>query len=217
MNSMDSSIIQAIVIGALPIILAITVHEASHAYAAKRFGDSTAYVVGRMTLNPLKHIDPFGTILLPIVCMVLGGFLFGWAKPVPVNFGALRNPKRDMIWVAAAGPASNLVMALLWAVLFKLSHYIGGDFADPLSVMSSMGIMINVSLMVLNLLPLPPLDGGRIVEGLLPRGIAYKYSQIEPYGMWILVALMVTGLLRTILWPLASLAYGIINAFMQLF
>lgn len=214
---MDPSIIQKIVIGALPIVLAITVHEASHAYAAKRFGDSTAYVVGRMTLNPLKHIDPFGTILLPILCMFIGGFVFGWAKPVPVNFGALRNPKRDMIWVAAAGPASNLVMALIWTLFLGLSINIQGSFATPLQVMSQIGIGINIGLMVLNLLPLPPLDGGRIVEGLLPRGIAYKYSRIEPYGMWILVALLVTRLLGTILAPFYNAAYSMVLMILNLF
>jgi len=200
-------LIQKITIYALPVLFAITVHEAAHAYAAKRFGDATAYMMGRMTLNPIKHIDPIGTVLLPILCLMTGGFLFGWAKPVPVNFGGLRNPKRDMRWVAAAGPAANFVMAVIWVLLFKLSIFIDGSYSEPLQLMSLAGVGINVSLMVLNLLPIPPLDGGRIVESLLPPGTAYRYSRIEPYGIWILVALMLTQVLWHIMFPLIRLAY----------
>lgn len=205
-------VIQKIVIWALPVLFAITVHEASHAYAAKHFGDKTAWMLGRCSLNPIKHIDPFGTVLLPLLCVWLGGFVFGWAKPVPVNFDGLRRPKQDMLWVAAAGPASNLAMALGWALLMKLALVSGASyFATPLALMAEAGIIINISLMALNLLPLLPLDGGRIVYSLLPRDLANRYSRIEPYGMYILIALMLFGVLGTLMMPLVRLGYGLIR------
>ena len=205
-------VIQKIVIWALPVLFAITVHEASHAYAAKHFGNKTAWMLGRCSLNPIKHIDPFGTVLLPLLCVWLGGFVFGWAKPVPVNFDGLRRPKQDMLWVAAAGPASNLAMALGWALLMKLALVSGASyFATPLALMAEAGIIINISLMALNLLPLLPLDGGRIVYSLLPRDLANRYSRIEPYGMYILIALMLFGVLGTLMMPLVRLGYGLIR------
>ncbi|KMJ54113.1 peptidase M50 [Vogesella sp. EB] len=207
----ELNLIQKIAIYALPVLLAITLHEAAHAYAAKRFGDATAYMMGRMTLNPLKHIDPVGTVLLPLLSVVIGGFLFGWAKPVPVNFGALRNPRVGMRWVAAAGPAANLVMAIMWVLLLKLAIVMDNDYSRPLALMSQAGIGINVVLMVLNLMPILPLDGGRIVESLLPHRLAYNFSRLEPYGMWILLALVFTGLLSPILRPFTTMVYELLG------
>ena len=195
-----------IAISAVPIIFAITVHEAAHGYAAKFFGDLTAEKLGRITLNPLKHIDPLGTVILPAITLMVGGVLFGWAKPVPVNFGNLRNPKKDMLWVAAAGPASNLVMAILWGILlgFVKRGLDAGEFpaaAYLLIDMAYVGITINIVLMVLNLLPLPPLDGGRIAVSLLPNNLAIQLSRTEKYGFVILIALMFMGVLGKILSP----------------
>ena len=195
-----------IVISAIPILLAITVHEASHGYAAKYFGDLTAERMGRISLNPFKHIDPVGTILLPALTLFFGGVLFGWAKPVPVNFGNLRNPKKDMFWVAAAGPASNFVMAVLWSLLlgvikYELSRGVYSPSFPFLLQMSFVGVTINVVLMVLNLLPMPPLDGGRIAVSLLPNNLAFKLAQVEKYGFAILIALMFTGVLNKIIGP----------------
>lgn len=193
-----------IVIYALPMILAITVHEAAHGYAAKYFGDLTAEKAGRITLNPLKHIDPIGTIVLPAVTVMLGGFLFGWAKPVPVNFANLRNPKKDMLWVAAAGPASNLVMAMIWAVILSQVNTAPDGAAYLLVAMSGVGVWFNLILMVLNLLPLPPLDGGRIAVSLLPMDLAVKLSKVEPYGFPILIALMFMGVFSQVIVPIVE-------------
>lgn len=204
-------LIQKITIYALPVLLAITLHEAAHAYAARRFGDNTAYMMGRMTLNPLKHIDPIGTVLLPLLSLMLGGFIFGWAKPVPVNFGALRKTREHGRLVAAAGPASNLVMMLMWVLLLKLAIGMDTSYSEPLELMSKAGISINISLMLLNLLPILPLDGGRIVESFLPPGMAWKYSRLEPYGMWILLALIATRTLGYILEPFYSLMLGLVR------
>ncbi|MDA8094554.1 MAG: site-2 protease family protein [Betaproteobacteria bacterium] len=206
-----NSIIQTISIAALPVIFAITLHEAAHGYVARRFGDSTAYMLGRLTLNPLKHIDPVGTVLLPLVTYLFGGILFGYAKPVPVNFSNLRRPKQDMFWVAAAGPAANLVMAFFWGAMVKAATVMPGNyFADPLAQMGIFGVQINVVLMVLNLLPLPPLDGGRIAVSLLPGPLAYRFSRIEPYGFIILIVLMLTHILGFILQPVVQLVWGLV-------
>ncbi|MDA8383085.1 MAG: site-2 protease family protein [Betaproteobacteria bacterium] len=208
-----NSIIQTISIAALPVIFAITLHEAAHGYVARRFGDSTAYMLGRLTLNPLKHIDPIGTVLIPLVTYLFGGILFGYAKPVPVNFSNLRHPKQDMFWVAAAGPAANLVMAFFWGAMVKAATFMPGNyFADPLAQMGIFGVQINVVLMVLNLLPLPPLDGGRIAVSLLPGPLAYRFSRIEPYGFIILIVLMLTHILGLILQPVVQLVWGLVAA-----
>ncbi|MDF0605126.1 site-2 protease family protein [Neisseriaceae bacterium TC5R-5] len=208
------SVIQQISIWALPVLFAITLHEAAHAYAARRYGDSTAYMLGRMTLNPLKHIDPIGTVLLPLLSVTLGGFIFGWAKPVPVNFGALRKPREHGRLVAAAGPAANLLMIVLWVLLLKLAASLSSTYSEPLALMSRAGIQINITLMLLNLLPILPLDGGRIMESLLPRSLAFQYSRLEPYGMWILLGLMFTGLLGVILRPFYGMVFGVIRMFL---
>ncbi len=199
---LELNMLQRIAVWALPVLFAITVHEVAHGWVAKRLGDPTAMMMGRLTLNPLKHIDPVGTLLIPAVLLLIGGFVFGWAKPVPVTWENLRHPKRDMAIVAAAGPAANLVMALLWAAVMKIGVASAGNLdwiAVPLIYMGGAGITINIVFMVLNLLPLPPLDGGRVVTGLLPGPLAWRFSRIEPYGFIILVALLATGMLRDIL------------------
>jgi Zn-dependent protease len=208
------SLIQNIAIGALPVLFAITLHEAAHGYVARFFGDMTAYQQGRISLNPLRHIDPVGTILLPILMYILshGSFLFGWAKPVPVNFGALRRPKQDMLWVALAGPAANLFMALFWGFWIKVALMSPQSYyAEPLMEMAQLGVKINVVLMVLNLLPLPPLDGGRIAVSLLPHKMAIKLAGIEPYGMFILIGLAITPVLGWVLTPPIVLLITLIN------
>lgn len=202
---MELTVVQKIAVYALPILFAITVHEAAHGYAAKYFGDLTAERMGRITLNPLKHIDPFGTILLPALTVMLGGILFGWAKPVPVNFANLRNPKKDMFWVAAAGPASNFVMAIFWALLLNYANYAPNTAVNFLAEMSLAGISINLVLMVLNLLPMPPLDGGRIAVSLLPTPMAIQLAKLEQYGFIILIVLMFTGILGKIISPIIQL------------
>ncbi|MFZ1546690.1 MAG: site-2 protease family protein [Candidatus Nitrotoga sp.] len=195
-------LIQTIAIAAIPILFAITLHEAAHGYVARHFGDMTAYQQGRISLNPIRHIDPVGTILLPLLTLWMGGILFGWAKPVPVNFAALRRPKQDMLWVALAGPLANLFMALLWALLAKLALILSANyFASPLLGMAQIGIKINIILMVLNLLPLPPLDGGRVAVSLLPHRQASILERVEPYGMFILIALAISPVLGWILGP----------------
>lgn len=209
---MELTLIQKIAIFALPVIFAITVHEAAHGYVARYFGDMTAHLEGRITLNPINHIDPIGTILVPALTMFAGGILFGWAKPVPVDFGKLRNPKRDMLWVAAAGPASNLVMAVLWALVFGFASHAPEVFVMPLSYMAQAGIMINVVLMVLNLLPLPPLDGGRIAVSLLPNHLAYQFSKLERFGFIILIILLFTGVLSKIMMPFINGTIWLIGA-----
>jgi Zn-dependent protease len=208
---MDLTVIQKIVIYALPVIFAITVHEAAHGYAAKHFGDMTAFNAGRITLNPLKHIDMFGTIILPALAVMLGGIVFGWAKPVPVDFRGLRNPEKDMLWVAAAGPASNFVMAIFWALILKFSVDAPEAFVLPMTLMAKAGVAINIVLMVLNLLPLPPLDGGRIAVSLLPINLARPFAQVERYGFIILIILLFSGVLGKILEPLINLVYALIS------
>lgn len=207
-----ANIIQNILVYALPVLLAITVHEAAHGYAAKHFGDNTAYVMGRVTLNPLKHIDPIGTILMPLVLIFSGSpFLFGYAKPVPVQIGRLNNPKRDMVWVALAGPASNLVMALVWGVLFYV--FKAAEVNEPFFVkMAQGGILVNAVMFAFNLFPLPPLDGGRILVGLLPYKLAMLVSRVEPWGFFIVMGLVITGVISR-LWmqPMMDLTYGFLE------
>jgi len=210
---MELNIIQKIAVYALPVIFAITLHEAAHGYAARHFGDTTAYMLGRISLNPLRHIDPIGTVLVPLLTLLLGGILFGWAKPVPVNFSHLRNPKKDMLWVAAAGPMANLAMAVFWTIMIKLATLMpGNSLALPLFLMGQAGVTINVVLMILNLLPLPPLDGGRIAVSLLPHNLAYRFALIEPYGLILLVLLMFSGVLGAILWPFINLTIRLLSA-----
>lgn len=211
----ELTLIQKIAVFALPVIFAITLHEAAHGYVARFFGDMTAAMQGRITVNPLKHIDPVGTILVPLVILLtsklLGGgaILFGWAKPVPVNFAQLRRPKQDMLWVAAAGPGMNFVMAVFWALMIQLGHALGNSFSMPLMLMGAAGVFINVILMALNLIPLPPLDGGRIAVSLLPLKQAIRFSKIEPYGFFILLGLMFSGILGMLMWPLITLFIGL--------
>lgn len=182
-------IIRNIAVYALPVLFAITLHEAAHAYAARYFGDNTAYSQGRMTLNPLVHIDPFGTIIIPIALYVTTGFVFGYAKPVPVQFGNLRNPKRDMAWVALAGPLANFLMALLWLVFAMVLVALDVSEEFPHKVAQA-GLLTNLLIFAFNLFPLPPLDGGRVVTSILPHRLAYKFAQLEPYGFFILLALI---------------------------
>ncbi len=209
---------QTIVLWGVPVVLAITLHEAAHGFVAKQFGDRTAWMLGRVTLNPLKHVDPVGTVLVPAVLLLtakLAGatpFIFGWAKPVPVNFGNLRHPKRDMIWVALAGPGSNFVQALLWAALLVATIHGGASGSAGLGEMAQAGVEVNVVLMALNLLPVPPLDGGRVLAGLLPGPAAYALSRLEPYGLFIVIALLYFGVLDLLMRPLIAGALGLIGA-----
>jgi len=206
---MDLNLVQVIAIYAIPVVLAITLHEAAHGYVALRLGDTTAFAAGRVSLNPLRHIDPIGTVALPLALLAIGklfgggGILFGWAKPVPVNFANLRDPKRGMFWVAAAGPLSNLAMALLWAIVLKTGLSVPQVyFSMPLVLMGAAGIFVNVIFMVLNLLPLPPLDGGRILVSVLPHKLGSAVTRIERYGFVILIVLLFTGALGFVLRPL---------------
>lgn len=200
-------IIQEVIIILLPILLAITVHEAAHGWAALQLGDSTAWRLGRVTLNPLKHIDPVGTVIVPLIMFMLVGFIFGWAKPVPVNWRYLHQPRRDMAFVALAGPSANLLMALIWAMIAKVGWLTSTWFEPSLFFlyMGQAGIVINTVFMVLNLLPVLPLDGGRILYSLLPPSLAQPFGQLEPFGLIILIGLLVSGLLGKILIPLVVL------------
>jgi Zn-dependent protease len=208
-----ANIIQTVAIYALPVLFAITVHEAAHGYAARHFGDNTAWMLGRITLNPIKHIDPVGTILMPLLLYFAtsGAFLFGYAKPVPVRFGNLRNPKRDMVWVALAGPGANLIQALLWGVL--LYALVGSGVTERFFVeMCRAGMLVNVVMFAFNLFPLPPLDGGRILVGLLPYRPAELLSRVEPWGFFIVMGLVIAGVVSA-LWmrPVMGLTYGLLE------
>lgn len=201
-----NDLIQTFAVYALPILFAITLHEAAHAYAARHFGDATAYMQGRMSLNPVKHIDPVGTILIPIVLFFVGSpFLFGYAKPVPVEFGNLRNPKRDMAWVALAGPAANLVMALMWLILAIMLRAMQVDEVFFMK-MAEAGVWVNLVIFAFNLFPIPPLDGGRILTSLLPHKLAYKFAQIEPYGFFIVLGLVFLKVLHYWMVPVITVA-----------
>lgn len=212
-----ANLIQTVAIYALPVLFAITIHEAAHGYVARYFGDNTAWMLGRVTLNPLKHIDPIGTVLMPALMYLTtfaipgGPFILGYAKPVPVHFGNLRNPKRDMIWVALAGPGSNLIQALLWGILFYLIQ--GAGVTEPFFLkMCTAGIFVNVLMMVFNLFPLPPLDGGRVLVGLLPYKQALLISRIEPFGIFIVLALVISGVINDFwMLPLMKLSYAFLT------
>lgn len=212
-------LVQTIAIYALPVLFAITLHEAAHGYVARHFGDLTAHAQGRISLNPLRHIDPVGTLLVPAVILFgtmaagTSGFLFGWAKPVPVNYSALRNPRPHMAWVAAAGPGANLAMAILWALVLKLAVLLPeSGFSLPLALMAKAGIVVNLVFMFLNLLPIPPLDGGRIVTSLLPNRAAWRFSKLEPWGLPLLVILLLTNVLGFVLQPLVGASDALIRA-----
>ena len=208
-----ANLIQNIAIYALPVLFAITVHEAAHGYAARYFGDNTAYKLGRITLNPLKHIDPVGTILMPLLLLFAtsGAFLFGYAKPVPVRFGNLRNPKRDMIWVALAGPGVNFIQAVLWGALFLILKGTGVTEVFFLK-MAQGGILVNLVMFAFNMFPLPPLDGGRILVGLLPYRQAVLVSKVEPWGFFIVMALVLSGIVSTLwLQPLMRMSYALLD------
>jgi Zn-dependent protease len=202
-----------IVLWVVPVIFAITLHEAAHGYVARRFGDHTAEKLGRITLNPLRHIDPIGTILVPAMLYLTAGpqYIFGWAKPVPVNFGNLHHPKRDMLWVAAAGPLANFVMAFLWMAALRLSFADGDGASQGLAAMARIGVSVNLVLMALNLLPIPPLDGGRIAVSLLPGRTAAAFARLEPFGFLIIVVLMFTSLLGTVLRPMLDAGVALLR------
>ena len=213
------ALIQTLAIYAIPVLLAITLHEAAHGYVARHFGDPTAYLAGRISLNPLRHVDPVGTILVPgailVASKLIGGsaMLFGWAKPVPVDFSRLRHPKQDMLWVAAAGPGTNLLMAVGWAALLKITTTMEpGLLGAFLAGNARAGIEINAVLMLLNLLPIPPLDGGRIAVSLLPHRLAWQFSKLEPYGLAILLVLLFTDILGRILGPLLGVFFRLLDS-----
>lgn len=206
---MNPNIVQTIAAAVIPLLFAIVVHEVAHGWVASKLGDKTALMLGRVTLNPLKHIDPLGTIILPLMMIILGGFIFGWAKPVPIAWQNLHNPRRDTALVALAGPVSNVLMAILWAIIAKLCLFIyheqmpfwALDIIRFIYASASFGIFVNCVLMVLNLLPIPPLDGSRVISSLLPNRLAIQYEKIEPFGIWILLILLIAGFLSIILWP----------------
>ncbi len=210
-------LIQTILVYALPVVFAITVHEAAHGYVARHFGDNTAYLLGRVTLNPLKHIDPLGTVVLPIVLYLSIGLPFGYAKPVPVQFGRLHNPKRDMVWVALAGPGANFAQALLWGIALYL--LIGLGVREPFFLkMCQAGMLVNVVMFALNLFPLPPLDGGRVLVGLLPYRQASLVARVEPWGFFIVMGLIVLGILNTIwMQPVMQLSHALLDLLLSPF
>ena len=209
------TMIQQITVLLLPVLFAITVHEAAHGWVAKHLGDRTAELLGRVSLNPLRHIDPFGTLLVPLTTFLLTGFLFGWAKPVPITWRNLKRPRRDMALVALAGPGANLLMGLLWGGGIKLGLLLWNSaqwVALPLIYMSAAGVLINAVLMVLNLVPILPLDGGRVLAALLPPRLAYAFSRTEPYGMVLIVVLLMSGLLSRVMLPTVAFVVGLLPA-----
>lgn len=209
----ELNFLQRLAVWALPVVFAITVHETTHGFVALQLGDPTARMLGRLTLNPIKHIDPIGTVVVPGILLLLGGIIFGWAKPVPITWQNLKHPKRDMALVALGGPASNLLMAFLWAAVVQLGALFGQSPVGMFLIYTGVaGIFINIVLMALNLLPLPPLDGGRVVAGLLPGRLSWQFGRIEPYGFPILVLLLVTGVLGEILWPVVMLFLGLMGS-----
>ena len=208
-------LVQTVAIYALPVLFAITLHEAAHGYVARHFGDMTAHAQGRISLNPARHVDLIGTLLVPLIILFLtqGKFLFGWAKPVPVNYSALRKPRQHMAWVAAAGPGANLAMALVWALALKVSVLVPeNSFSLPLRLMSEAGIVVNLVFMFLNLIPILPLDGGRILASLLPSRAAWRYSKLEPLGIPLLLVLLFTNVLNIMLEPLIGASAALIRA-----
>lgn len=207
----ELTLIQKVAVWALPVLLAVTLHEYAHGWAANKLGDSSAKMLGRLTLNPLKHIDPVGTVVVPVVLLFLGGFIFGWAKAVPVNMNNFKNPARDMAWVAIAGPTANLIMAVGWALILKIGLLLQQSAPDAALFMiysGLAGVSINLILLALNLLPIPPLDGSRVVSAWLSPKISWQYNRIAPYGFFIIIGLMVAGLLM----PLLSLPYNVFKA-----
>lgn len=214
-----NQLIQTIAIYSLPVLFAITLHEAAHGYVARHFGDMTAYAQGRVSLNPVRHIDLVGTIAVPLVILLVSGgkFLFGWAKPVPVNYSALRRPRQHMAWVAAAGPGANLLMALGWAVLLKLAVLLPvSEYSEPMGRMAEAGVRVNLIFMFLNLLPILPLDGGRILASLLPGRMAWQYARLEPWGLPLLLILLATNVLDAVLTPLMVFSAALIHQFVLL-
>ena len=214
----ELSLAEKIVVAAIPVIFAITVHEVAHGWVASKLGDPTAKLAGRLTLNPVKHIDPLGTIAVPLIMIALTPFAFGWAKPVPVDWRNLRQPRRDMALVAAAGPGANIIMLLLWTFLLSFLFTAGAavSYQENLLIeMAKVGIIINIVLIALNLLPLPPLDGSRIVTSFLSPAAAYKYNLLERWGLSILVVLIFTGVLGKILHPLIGFMLSIVNTLLS--
>ena len=197
------TIIYTIAVWAIPVLFAITLHEVAHGWIANKLGDSTARMLGRLTVNPLKHIDPIGTILVPLVMVLLQtGFVFGWAKPVPINYNNLKNPRKDMAIVAVAGPLANLAMAIFWALVFKFGMTLGStNLGEGIMAMGKAGILINLVLFVFNLLPIPPLDGGRVLSAVVPPAVSDVLDRIEPYGFFIVIVLLYFGVLNVILNP----------------
>ena len=215
----ELNLISTLFVFIIPVIFAVTVHEVAHGWVASQFGDQTAKSMGRLTLNPIKHIDPIGTIVVPAIMYFTSGFIFGWAKPVPVDWRNLRHPRRDMAIVAIAGPAANLLMLLFWAMSAKVVMLLGDDsnhLTQLLFIMCSIGITINIVLMILNLFPVLPLDGGRIMTAMLPRNLAISFSRMEPYGLIILVVLLLSGILWKILLPLINGTQSLIYQLIQI-
>ncbi len=212
---MELTLIQKVVVVVIPVLLAITVHEAAHGWMAARLGDQTAKMLGRVTLNPLPHIDPFGTVILPLLMFLFAPIIFGWAKPVPVDWRNFKNPKKDMGLVALAGPGSNLIMAVIWAIITKIGGLLTPvveGIAVPLMLMGAAGVLINSVLMALNIMPIPPLDGGRVLNALLPPKQSMQYSKIEPFGLYIVIGLLISGILWGVLWPIVGFTIDILPA-----